>query len=276
MLLLARIAAWSFLAFGGLLFLAQMAAHEIGFWIGRRKARRHGIRGEGVGILVGGLLGLLAFVLALTLSFANERFNDRRGATLAEANAVGTAWLRAKAIGDPRGDGIAGLLVQYTKSRIAFVQASHDPTALAEINDHTNALQSAIWDHVSGIVREKSNPVTVSLMASLNELFDATTTARFAFELRLPAQVLWLLLGLTLLGMAELGFQLGLRGPHLRTLAAMLAVAWTAVIIVILDLAAPRIGYIRTSIAAYQWTLDGFHGGVTSNTDIKLEREKSW
>ncbi len=62
---------------------------------------------EGVGVLVGGLLGLLAFVLALTLSFASERFNERRSGTLAEANAIGTAWLRAKAIGQPRGDEIA-------------------------------------------------------------------------------------------------------------------------------------------------------------------------
>jgi hypothetical protein len=45
-----------------------------------------------------------------TLSFASDRFNDRRGETLAEANAIGTAWLRAKAIGQPRGDDIAQLL----------------------------------------------------------------------------------------------------------------------------------------------------------------------
>jgi len=49
---------------------------------------------EGVGVLVGSLLGLLAFVLALTLSFASERFNERRLGTLAETNAIGTAWLK--------------------------------------------------------------------------------------------------------------------------------------------------------------------------------------
>lgn len=52
-----------------------------------------------MGILVGGFLALLAFVLELTLSFASERFSDRRNATLNEANAIGTAWLRARAIG---------------------------------------------------------------------------------------------------------------------------------------------------------------------------------
>ena len=87
-----------------------------------------------------------------------------------------------------------------------------------------------------------------------------TTAERFAFELRLPAQIFWLLLGLTLLGMGVIGYQLGLRGSRVRMLAAALALTWTAVIVVILDLAAPRIGYFRTSVAAYQWTLDSFKG----------------
>ena len=118
MVVLATIAAWSILAFGALLLAALLIAHEVGFWIGRRQARSGAIPTEGVGVLVGGMLGLLAFVLALTLSFASERFNDRRAGTLAEANAIGTAWLRARAIGQPRGDAIAELLEKYTTLRI--------------------------------------------------------------------------------------------------------------------------------------------------------------
>src|SRR3954452_5972714 len=127
MMVLAQIAAWSIVAFGALLLIAQLAAHEAGFWIGRRQASRRETPSDGVGVLVGGLLGLLAFVLALTLSFASDRFNDRRAGTLAEANAIGTAWLRAKAIGQSNGEEIARLLEQYIKLRIAFVQAGHDP-----------------------------------------------------------------------------------------------------------------------------------------------------
>jgi hypothetical protein len=125
-MLLARIAIWSIYAFGAILFLTQLAAHEIGFLIGRRNATRRENRAEreGFGLLVGGVLALLAFVLALTMSFANDRFGERRAGTLAEENAIGTAWLRAKAIGQPRGDEIAQLLEGYTKIRIAFVAAN--------------------------------------------------------------------------------------------------------------------------------------------------------
>jgi hypothetical protein len=48
-----------------------------------------------------------------------------------------------------------------------------------------------------------------------------------------------------------------------RLLATLLTLTWVTVIVVILDLASARLGYIRTSTDAYQWTLQGFQGGVT-------------
>ena len=261
--LLIGLAALSVVLFGAVLFVMQLAAHEVGYWLGRRRSASRDIPGEGVGVVVGAVLGLLAFVLALTLSFANARFDERRAGTLAEANAIGTAWLRAKAIGQPRGDEIARLLEDYAKARMAYVADDDDAPALAETNRRTGELQSAIWGHASAIVREQADPVRASLMASLNDVFDMTTAERFAFELQLPPQVFWLLIGLTLLGMAMLGYQLGLRGQRVHVLALLLTLTWTVVIVAILDLAWPRFGGIRTSVAAYEWTLQGFQDGVT-------------
>ena len=271
MMLLARVAAWSIYAFSAILLLAQVVSHEIGFLLGRRHIRQTEEPGEreGVGLLVGGVLALLAFVLALTLSFANDRYGERRAGTLAEANAIGTAWLRAKAIGQPRGDHIAEQLEKYTELRIAFVTAEHDPARLLRLNDETNALQSAIWADVSAIVREQPNPVSTSLMASLNDVFDMTTAERFAFEFRLPSQIFWLLIGLTLIGMAMLGYQQALRGPRLKIIAALLCLVWTVVIVDILDLAAARVGNFRTTAEAYEWTLQGFHGGPPAPAALK-------
>ncbi len=266
MMTLAKIAAWSIVAFGALLFVAQLVAHEFGFWSGRRYASERRTPGEGVGVLVGSVLALLAFVLALTLSFASDRFNERRSATIAGANAIGTAWLRAKAIGQPRGDQIANLLEQYITLRISFVEEAYDPVVLGGINDRADAMQSAIWQQVSAIVRAQPNPVSASLMASLNEVFDATTAERMAFDMRIPPQIFWLLLGLSLLGMGVLGYQLGIRGPRIPLLAALLSLTWTVVIVDILDLASARIGNLRTSAAAYEWTLQGFHAGTVTPT----------
>jgi len=260
--LLNAIAAWSLLAFAALLFVVQLAANEFGFRIGRSRAARGTTPGESVGVVVGGMLGLLAFVLALTLSFANNSFNERRAGTLAEANAIGTAWLRAQAIGGPRGSEIAHLLEDYIRLRVDFISADTGADAIEALNRRTNALQTQIWGHASAVVRERTDPVAAALMASLNDTFDMTTTARFAYTLRLPAPLVWLLFGMTLLSMGCLGYQVGLRGNPSRALAALLTLMWTAVIVDILDLASPRIGALRTSTAVYEWTLQGFQGGV--------------
>jgi hypothetical protein len=37
---------------------------------------------------------------------------------------------------------------------------------------------------------------------------------------------------------------------------------WTVVMTAILDLGSPRLGETRTSVAPYNWTIEGFSGGV--------------
>ncbi|MGH7154479.1 MAG: hypothetical protein ACREF3_11185, partial [Acetobacteraceae bacterium] len=231
MTLLADLAEWSLAAFALLLFAVQFIARELGHWIGRRQRAKVEGRVEGVGVIVGGMLGLLAFVLALTLSFANGRFAERRAGSLVEVNAIGTAWLRAEAIQDPRGKEIAQLLEDYTRLRIEFVQAGRDQSVLDQLNQRTNAMQSKIWGYLAGIVRDQPNTVSTALQASLNDVFDAATSERFAFAFRMPARLFWLLIGLTLLTMAALGYQLGLSGKPMRTLVVLLIAMWTLVIV---------------------------------------------
>lgn len=209
------------------------------------------------------MLGLLAFILALTLSFANARFTERRAGTLAEANAIGTAWLRAEAIDHPRGKEIARLLEQYTQVRRDFVAAGRDRDRINELNQRTSNLQSSIWGHMVAIVRDRPDPVSTSLMSALNDVFDESAAERFAFDLRLPPQVFWLLVGMSILSMATLGYQFGLKGNPSRILLLLLAIMWTAVIVDILDLASPRLGSFRTATAPYDWTLQGFKSGVS-------------
>jgi hypothetical protein len=131
MTVLAAIANWSVIAFALLLWVTQMLAHEAGYWFGSRHRARGGeVQAEGVGVVVGVMLSLLAFVLALTPSFANSRFSERVEGTLAEANAIGTAWLRAEAIGHVRGSVIAKLLEEYTRLRREFVSEGRDQSAI--------------------------------------------------------------------------------------------------------------------------------------------------
>ena len=259
------IAETSVLGFAALLFAAQIVAHGIGFWLGKREGARQ-TNPEAVGVIVGGMLGLLAFVLALTLSFASNRFSEHRQGSLNEANAIGTAWLRAKAIGTPRAEAIAGLLEDYAKVRADFIKAGRKQDTIDQLNARTSALQNEMWGHVSAIVREQPNPVTAALMAALNDTFDDGTKERFAYHITLPPQLFWLLVGMTLVSMGCLGYQFGLKKRPSHLLVVLLTLMWTWVIVEILDLASARLGYIRTGKAVYDWTIQGFKGGITIPT----------
>ena len=184
MTVLAAIADWSVFAFALLLLAAQMLAHEAGYWFGwHRGARRRGARrrcryrrrrhARPVGVRSG----------ADTVVRQHPLQRACQG-TLAEANAIGTAWLRAEAIGHVRGPEIAKLLEEYAQVRRDFVSERRDRSEIDEFNQRTNALQSKIWGHMAAIVREQPNTVSTSLMAALNDAFDQATAERFAYYLR--------------------------------------------------------------------------------------------
>jgi hypothetical protein len=259
---LRELAEWSLLAFTALLVLAFFLAYEAGAWIARRRAGREEKAPDGVNVIVGGLLALLAFVLALTLSYASARFSERRAGALAEVNAISTAWSNAEVIGHPRGKEIARLLEEYTKVRLAFVEAGRDKAKIAELNKTTNAMQTTITGHLAAIVQEQPNTVSTALMKALNESFDAATSERFAYDRGLPTQIFWLLISLTLLGAAALGYQMGFVRQRPRLLAIALMLGWTIVTVDILDLASPRIGSFRIDSDVYRWMLQNFQSGV--------------
>jgi len=92
--------------------------------IAGRPSRRHAppphaAVAEGIGVVVGGLLGLLASILGLGISMAEGRYQERRQLGMHEANASGTAWLRTQMVGGPEGLAIAQELEAYTRNRIA-------------------------------------------------------------------------------------------------------------------------------------------------------------
>ena len=75
---------------------------------------------------------------------AQSRFDTRRAAALQEANAIGTAWLRAHAIGHERGPAIARLLENYIWLRIGYVRAGPDQMGLSAISQRTSDMQGVM------------------------------------------------------------------------------------------------------------------------------------
>ena len=106
------------LVFVGFMIVAIIAS-EIGFRIGRWWQRRSPGEQEGpTEMLVGSILTMLAFLLAVTMGMASDRFDARHGLVRDEANTIRTTFLRAGYLAEPYGKDIQNLLREYVPLRV--------------------------------------------------------------------------------------------------------------------------------------------------------------
>lgn len=242
------------------LVVIQLAATLAGSLSGQRYAGDAPPRAEATGLVTGGIMALTAFVLALTLSFASGRMAERRTGALQEANAIGTAWLQATALSDPRAAAIASMLETYATKRLDFASADHAAPEIETLSTDTNLLQAQIWAEMTALLAASTTPHTVSLMNSLNNVFDMTTALRLSLSRGIPEPLVMLLVGMVLVSSGIAGFQLGLKRQRAPVLVAVLIMVWSLVIVIVLDLGAPRLGSARTVTDPYLWTISGFSG----------------
>src|SRR6476620_3927739 len=96
-----------------------LACYEGGFRVGRWWQDRMPGEQEGpTGVLVGAILALMAFLLAVTMGMAADRFDARRGLVVAEANAIGKAYLEAEYLPQAATEQIQELLREYLPLRV--------------------------------------------------------------------------------------------------------------------------------------------------------------
>jgi len=259
---LAALLGAGFAALFAAIFAMQFVALECGFRLGLRQHRRSGEQvKDGVSTLTAGMVGLLSFTLGLTIGFAETRFEARRDSVLTEANTIGTAWLRAGLLGGDNGTNLRHLIETYANTRLAFAQADNAATAVHDVA-LGNTQQTAIWNLSSDAARANPTPITALVLASLNDMIDASLSERFTFTSGLPAQVGLMLLAGSVLALGATGFQLGLDGRRRLALTALLLAMWTGGMTVTADLSNPRLGEIRATARPLIWTIQGFSGAV--------------
>src|SRR6476661_5349261 len=100
-----------------LVFAVVLGGSLVGVVAGRR-LREHSELREPLGVLQGALLGLVGLVLAFGLSMAVGRYDARRAAVVAEANAIGTTYLRAQTLHEPMRTRSLDALARYTDTTI--------------------------------------------------------------------------------------------------------------------------------------------------------------
>jgi hypothetical protein len=215
--------------------LLVLAAIECGYRLAvfRKRQSEKGIDAP-IGSVVGGTLGLLAFLLAFTFGMAASRFDTRRQLLLDEVNALGTCYLRADLVPDPERVEIRKRLREYVHLRADTVKRLQTlPQALAR----SETLQDELWSQAVLVAKKDSNSEMRALFVdSLNAVIDFHTKRVVVSQYHIPDAIWLALYGVSMLSMAGVGYQFGLAGARDFAISFCLALAFSIVISLIVDL----------------------------------------
>ena len=157
-----------------LLIFGVTAAFTIaGFAAGRYLREHSGTLREPFGVLQGALLGLVGLILAFGLSLAVGRYQDRRAATVAEANAIGTTYLRAQSSTNRSETQSLDLLRRYTDQAILITREVPNSARMRRTAATEDVIQRQLWTLAGRSVA--AAPVATApkvYVETLNTMFD--------------------------------------------------------------------------------------------------------
>jgi hypothetical protein len=240
--LLDRFPLWSLLPITiGIALLSVEAGRRLA---GYRLQRAAEEKESPVGGMVGGTLGLLAFMLAFTFGLASTRFEARRQILLQEANAIGTCYLRAAMLPEPMRTESRNLLREYVDVRLQAVKPGQLEQGMAKSEELLNRL----WGVAVASAEKEKTVITSLFITSLNQVIDLHSTRVMAgVRSRVPG-IIWIVLYLLLiLAMVMLGYQSGLVKSRRSIAVLALVIGFSSVLYLIADLDRPGQGALKTN-----------------------------
>jgi hypothetical protein len=228
-----------FVLLGGLVY-------EVVFRSGRWHQERTPDEKEGPAVMItGSLLALFAFLLAVTMGMASDRFETRRVLVVKEANSIGTTYLRAGYLPPPYDTEIRELLRRYVPLRI---NVPDDTQYLA--NYHAaQAIRDQMWTKTEELARaHPESEVLGQFIVTLNETIDVSSERLVAGVYgRVPETIIWVLVAVAAMSLATVGYSAGLTRKRAEVGSIALILVMATVLTVIVDLDRPRAGFLTVS-----------------------------
>ena len=109
------------------LLLGGLIASEIGYRLGLIYSPKLEVFGRQFDIIRGATFALVAFLIAFSFSGAGARYVDRGDVIVTEANALGTAWLRADVLPEPQRSALKTVIKEYTDDRVVLLTSRDRP-----------------------------------------------------------------------------------------------------------------------------------------------------
>src|SRR5258705_446585 len=231
-----------------LVFLLSFTVMWLSAWLGpflRRRLELHQSVREDFGLIMAATLTLLGLIIGFSFSMATGRYDQRKNLEEAEANAIGTEYVRADMLPAADGAKVRALLKRYLDQRILYY-TTRGEEELGEINVRTARLQAELWSAIRAPARADPNPVMAVVVSGMNDVLNSQSFTQAAWWNRIPAAA-WLLMVMIAVCCNVL---VGYRAHNFREEAVVLLVLPLVVSIsffLVADIDSPRGGLIRVS-----------------------------
>jgi hypothetical protein len=192
-------------------------------------------------LVVGATLTLLGLLIGFSFSMATSRYDQRKNYEEAEANAIGTEYVRADVLPSADGERVRELLRQYTDLRIKFYE-TRDRDDLRQIDADTVRVQNELWAAASKPAMAQPNPVIALAVGGMNDVLNSQGYTQAAWWNRIPGSAWALMLAIGIFCNLLVGFDA--KGADLK-LSLVLPIVIATAFFLISDIDSPRRGIIR-------------------------------
>src|SRR5262245_4900678 len=218
---------------------------QVGAAIARRRpALAESSRGD-FDIVRAATFTLLGLIIGFSFSMAIGRYDQRKNYEEAEANAIGTEYVRADLLPAADAAKVRTLLKRYLDQRLLFY-TSRDAQQLRQIDADTAKLQGELWAALQGPAAANPTPVMALVVAGMNDVLNSQGYTQAAWWNRIPRAGWGLMLAIATCGSALIGY--GAHKPAPRSvLLLILPLVVSISLFFIADLDSPRSGVIRVT-----------------------------
>ena len=227
------------------LFLLTFFVLWFAAWLGGRVSQwRHGLEDAvrpDFGTVLAATLTLLGLIIGFSFSMATTRYDLRKTYEEAEANAIGTEYIRADLVPAADGAKLRDLLRQYTDLRIRFY-TTRDENDLAQIGVATTKVQDELWTAASKPAMGQPTPVVALAVAGMNDVINSQGYTQAAWWNRIPGGAWALMFVIALFCNVMLGY--GARKVDAKLLMVLPLVVAISFLL-ISDIDSPRRGFIK-------------------------------
>jgi hypothetical protein len=216
-------------------------------WLGtffrNRSKKPDEAAGADPGLVLGATLTLLGLIIGFTFSMAISRYEQRKNYEEAEANAIGTEYVRADLLPAEDAQKLRVLLAKYTQQRILFYEA-HEGQQLSRVNADTARLQTELWSAVVGPATAKPTALTALVASGMNDVLNSQGYTQAAWWNRIPSSAWILMLTIAICCNVLIGYCIRRTGSE-SVVFLVLTLVVAISFFLIADIDSPRGGMIR-------------------------------